>query len=274
MKKATVPLFVALLLALGVPRAHADNMDLFDFALSTSSGISGDYGDIATLDPTMIIDPTSSIYNDTSCCGDASGGTTPGLGALSYTFNPGAPGAYTVSLYFDYDVLTPDFNEYGTINNAGSAQAGITGEIFNATSPTSNIKLYGECGTANCETYGLASGLNNVQGTTDNFLDGCVGVDCNADVGMALTYSFTLPAGQEAVISADLLTTVPGGFSLETTHPVDTNNAAAASVYLTGSYIIQPATTSTVPEPSAWVLLVTVLAFVGFQAVRRKNVRA
>lgn len=250
------------------PAAHAQ-LDLYDFALNTSNGVTGDWQDTSTFDPTNYLYPTSAIYGDTSCCGDATGGTTPGIGKDSYVFTPGAPGTYSVSLYFDYDVNIPDYNEYGTINNAGAAQSGVTGEIFNANSPTSNIVLFGACGTPGCETYGLANGANNVPGTASNFLDNCTSAGCNADVGLALTYSFTLSAGQYAVIKAFASTTNPGGFSLQDTHPVDTNNAAAASVYLYGTYGIFEVQTGT-PEPSTWILLGTGFALLGVFGFWRK----
>ena len=254
-----------------VPAARAGNIDLYDFALNTSTGVSGDWQDVSTSDPTLIIDSSSTIHNDTLCCGDASGGTTPGLGTVNYTFT-GAPGNYTVSLYFDYDVSTPGFNEYGTINNGGSAQSGISYEIFNANSKSSNIVLYGATGTPGGETYGNANNTNGVPGTTDNFLNTCTaGAVCNADVGMALTYSFTLGANQSAVLTALASTSNPGGFSLETTHPVDANNTSASNVFLTGSYTINNGVVvGNTPEPSTWVLLGTAIMLFGAIGARRK----
>ncbi len=271
MKQLTVLLSAAAILSVFGPLARAGNIDLYDFAVSTSTGISGDWQDLSTNDPTLIIDPTSTIYNDTQCCGDGTSGTTTGLGTVNYTFSPGA-GSYTVSMYFDYDVSIPAFNEFGTINNAGSAQTGVAGEIFNSSLATGNIVLFGACGTPGCETYGAANGMNNVPGTTDNFLNDCSATDgsCNADVAMVLTYSFTLGADQYAVLTALASTTDPGGFSLQTTHPVDANNTAASSVYLTGSYAIDTVSTST-PEPSSWILMGTALALCGLRGVRRKD---
>jgi hypothetical protein len=122
----------AVLMVALAPVSHASGVDLYDFGLSVSGGVSGDWQDVSTTDPTTLLTPTSSIFNDTNCCGDASGGTTTGLGTFSYIFDPGAAGVYQISFYLDYDVSSPFVNEYGTINNAGAAEAGITGEIFNA----------------------------------------------------------------------------------------------------------------------------------------------
>jgi len=260
MKHLTVLLTVAILCSL-TPVVRASNIDLYDFAVSTSTGISGDWQDVSTTDPTMI----SGLSSTMKCCGDPSGGTTPGLGALSYKFS-GAPGTYTVSLYFDYDVSTPNFNEYGIINNAGSAQSGMSYEIFNANSTKSNIVLFGAIGTPGGETFGAANDTNGVPGTTDNFLGTCVGAGCNADVGVALTYNFTLGPMQYAILYADSSTTDPGGFSLETIHPIDANNSSAASVYLTGSYTISGG-----PEPATWTLLGGGLALLGIVQFRRSR---
>jgi hypothetical protein len=89
MRQLTVVLSTAAVLSVFGPAARAGNIDLYDFAISTSTGISGDWQDISTTDPTLIVDPTSTIYNDTLCCGDGVGGTTPGLGTVNYTFSPG-----------------------------------------------------------------------------------------------------------------------------------------------------------------------------------------
>jgi hypothetical protein len=248
------------------PAARATTIDLFDVGLAVVGGTSGDWQDLAANDPTHL----TGVSTNMACCGDASGGTTPGLGTFTYTFT-GAPGTYTVSLYFDYDAATPYYNEYGTINNAGSAQAGVSYEIFNASSPTSNIKLFTVTGIALGETYGLADDTNHVPvgGSNDPF-GACTTSPCNADVGMALTYQFTLGANQEAILSAVASTTNPGGFSLETTHPVDGNNATATNVYLTGSDAIVAVTGGSSPEPSTWVLLGSALALLGVRGARRK----
>lgn len=258
-------LSVAAAIVLSGSLARAGDVDLYDVALSVTGGTSGDWQDLAANNPLTI----QGVSTTMACCGDATGGTTPGLGTLDYTFDPGVAGSYQVSLYFDFDASTPFFNEYGTINNAASAQSGIAYEIFNANSASSNIQLFGVTGIALGETYGLADDTNHVPGTTDNFLDTCTAADCNADVGVALTYSFSLDADQYAVLSAASSTTDPGGFSLETTHPVDAGNTSATNVYLTGSYVID-SVSATTPEPSTWALLASALALLGVRRGSRK----
>jgi hypothetical protein len=265
MRRLTLLSSLVVILGLFRPIAWAGNIDLYDIALSVNGGVSGDWQDVAANDPTAL----PGVATTMACCGDASGGTTPGLGAYQYTFDPSVAGSYTVSMYFDYDASTPYFNEYGTINDGAGAQAGITYEIFNASSATSNIQLFGVSGIPLGEVYGLANGANNVPGTTDNFLDTCTAASCNADVGVALTYSFTLGANQQAILTALSSTTDPGGFSLETTHPVDANNTTATNVFLTGSYSIESVVTGT-PEPSTWILFGSALVLFGVGRGLRK----
>jgi hypothetical protein len=249
------------------PEAHASNIDLYDIALSVVGGTSGDWEDLAANNPLTI----PGVSTNMACCGDASGGTTPGLGTLTYTFI-GAPGSYTVSLYTDFDASTPFYNEYGTINNAGSAQTGITGEIFNADSNTSNVQLFSVTGVALGEVYGLANNTNQVPvgGSNDPF-GTCTTAPCNGDVGMALTYTFTLGANQEAIVTATASTTNPGGFSLEDTHPIDGSNVTATNVYLTGSdVVLSTIGGSSTPEPSTWVLLGSAFALLAVYRTRRQ----
>ena len=269
MRKPRLLLSAAVVLSLLGPVARASTIDLYDFAVSTSTGVSGDWQDVSTTNPLAIVNSSSaSIPTTMVCCGDASGGTTPGLGAVNYTFT-GTPGVhYTVTMYFDYDVAIPNFNEYGKVNNPGSAQSGISYEIFNANSTSGNIVLYGATGVAGSEKYGTSNGTNGVLGTTDNFLNNCTAASCNADVGMALTYSFTLGANQYAVLTADASTSIdPSEFSLETIHPVDANNSTQQSVFLTGSYVLDTSGHAT-PEPASWALLGTALLLFGAARVR------
>src|ERR1035441_7663951 len=97
------------------PVAHARNIDLYDVSLAVVGGTSGDWQDLGANNPLTI----AGVSTTMACCGDFSDGTTPGLGRFTYTVT--GAGHYIVSLYLDYDVSTPFYNEYGTINNTGSA---------------------------------------------------------------------------------------------------------------------------------------------------------
>jgi hypothetical protein len=258
----------AALLSAFSPLMRASSTDLYDFAVNVTgpTSVSGDWQDLSANDPTAL--PGMNM-GSVVCCGDASGGTTPGLGTLTYTFDPSTPGTYTVSLYFDYDAAIPDYNEYGIVN--GSAPSGIGYEIFNANDSSGDIVLFGANGDAGGEVYGTPNGVNEVPGTTDNYLNTCGGPSCNADVGLALSYTFTLAAGEEEVLTALASTTNPGGFSIEDVHPVDAGNGSETDVFLTGSEATQPVGVSTVPEPaSGFFLGAAMLALAGAVAVRRK----
>jgi hypothetical protein len=265
MEKLKVPFCAVAFVGLLSPFMSAANVNLYDFAVSSSTGIKADWQDVSATDPTTLAGMSSTMV----CCGDT-GGSTPGIGALKYTFT-GAPGSYTVTMYFDYDVSTPNFNEYGKINNAGSVPGGISYQIFNANSTTGNIVLYGATGVAGGETLGTANNTNGAPGTTDNFLGTCTAAGCNVDVGMALTYTFTLGANEEAILSANSFLTDQGGFSLQTIHPVDANNTTASSVFLNGSLLVQPTSMSTKPEPATWALMGAALTVFGLARARRKS---
>jgi hypothetical protein len=268
----------AFLLA-ATPFLHAASagIDLFNFAVTSNDGSTTSVADWVSTpaDPTalpgMSITPTAGL---SFCCNDATGGTTPGLGTINYTFDPGAAGTYQVNFYFDHDLTTagPTYNEFGVVNNAGSIQAGMSYEIYDADNPSGDIVL----GSAGGSTYGNPNNTNEVPGTTSNFLDTCHVAGCNADAGMALGYTFTLSAGQEAVLSATTSLTAPGsGFYLQQVHPVDASNPAATNVFLTGSFDVQAESTGGgTPEPSTWVLLGSALVLLASSGRLRKALKA
>jgi hypothetical protein len=116
------------------------------------------------------------------------------------------------------------------------------------------------------ESFGnTLSNTNQVPGTSTNFLNNCAaGASCNADVAIALGFAFSLPAGDEAILTVNTSTTNPGGFNLQQIHPIDPGNTSASSVYLSGSAVIQsagsgpPPPPPPVPEPRSWILMGTV----------------
>jgi len=237
-----------------------------------------DWLDPGSNDPTMLPGMSITPSAGTFCCNDSVGGTTPGLGTATYTFNPGAAGTYQVNMYFDHDLSTagPAYNEYGVVdpNTAGAPPAGISYAIFDADNPTGAIALYGATGGA--ENYGNPGNTNGVPGTASNFVLGQCVANCNADVGMALGYSFTLSAGQEAVITASTSLTNPGGWALEQIHPVDPSNPSETDLYLTGALSIQaiPSAGSGTPEPSTWILFGSALLLLAGNSRIRKALKA
>jgi hypothetical protein len=174
---------------------------------------------------------------------------TTGLGTITFTFNPGAPGTYSFDAFFDHELSVPFFNEYGTVNNVGSLAANQTYEI-------------GDSFASNIYSDVLAGGAlpntNTLPGTASNFHNACVGANCNGDFAAAMGFAFTLGAGQEELITLNVSHTDPGGFTLQGTHPVDPANPNAVDIFLNGSAVTKPVgTTTTVPEPGSLLLLGT-----------------
>jgi hypothetical protein len=69
-------------------------------------------------------------------------------------------------------------------------------------------------------------------------------------------FSFTLGAGEEAVVTLNFSQTAPGsGFYLSQTHPIDPDNNSATTIYFTGSEVNQPVGVVGTPEPGSVLLL-------------------
>jgi hypothetical protein len=259
MQRVAFALLVAAVLGL-LPLAHADIM-LQDFAVNIN-GTSYDYNNLSQPDPTTLPGMDATGFNSYTSGNDS--GT--GLGSLVYTFDPHAAGSYFVNFYFDYGVSAPFYNEYGTQNGTAGAGDPTSWEIFQLNPSVGGVQFW------NGSTQIIPNTLDDTDhvpvGNT-NFLNNCVVTPCNADVGMALGFSFSLAADQYAVITVDASTTNPGGFNLQQTHPVDDANPTATNLYLSGSYGIH-STVSTIPEPGFLPMLVLALvAFAGMRLRRR-----
>ncbi len=185
-----------------------------------------------------------------------------GLGTLTFTYNPGVSGSYSVDFFLDQELSVPFYNEYGVVN--GGVPSGVSYEIGDPYASS----IYGDF------SAGTLSNTNQIPGQVDNYLGSCSGSDCNGDVSMALGFNFFIPTGDQAVITLTGSTTNPGGFNLEQVHPVDPNNPTETDYYLTGSASIQPIVTSTTPEPASIWLAGAAFAGLSLLIVRKKVSRA
>jgi hypothetical protein len=241
------------LVCLALPAAFGGT--LFDVALNSN----GVYAD--GVNPTLA--PLSSTINPAT-----------GLGTITYTYNPGAPGSYFMALALDYDVV-PDvpFNEYG-----GASGTPVAGQSWQIDVTSGDLYLDANFTSTlftNTQNNTLDN-TNHVPGTTDNsFYDcganggGAVDPTCNTDVAFGMGFGYTLGMDEKAVITFNITDTAPAsGFYLWQTHPEDYANPTPQTVYLTGNVSIQP-TNGQVPEPASW-LLVGPAALIGLGAFRRK----
>jgi hypothetical protein len=265
-RRETMPRFgFAMLMAASltaIPLAHADIM-LQDFAVNIN-GTSYDYNNLSQTDPTTLPGMNASGFDTYTSGAD----TGTGLGTLTYTFNPGVAGSYFVNLYFDYEVSTPFYNEYGQVNGTPGASDPTSWEIFQLNPSVGGIQFY------NGSTQIIPNSLDNTNhvplGNT-NYLNNCTVTPCNADVGMALGFAFTLASNQYETLTIDAGTTNPGGFNLEQIHPVDPANATETDLFLSGSMALGTHTgPPPVPEPSFFpVLALAALGVLGI-GLRRK----
>ena len=182
---------------------------------------------------------------------------TTGLGTLVLTFNPGA-GTYFINAGFDLSVgnqsvlTVPFWNEYGA--SGGTLASGQSWIIGTGASPN-DLATAGQVFKAVAGGAALPN-TNSVPGTSGNFTQQCgTGASCNNDVALGMGFSFTLGAGQEAVVTLNFSQTAPGsGFYLSQTHPIDSDNNTATTIYFTGSEVNKPVVVG-VPEPGSVLLL-------------------
>jgi hypothetical protein len=204
---------------------------------------------------------------------------TTGIGSLTLTFDPAAAGSYYIGGWFFDPVGVPFYNEFGAVN--GSAAAGQSWQIdipeYDAVS--SNL---GSGTILDNLAAGTLNDTNSVPGSQSNYLNDC-GANtpggtptstCNDLVSMAMGFNFTLAANQYEVVTLNLSTTDPGGFTLADVHPVDGNNPNAAAIYYSGSATTQT-NGSTAPEPSSLsFVLVAALGVLLLPAVRTRVARS
>jgi hypothetical protein len=248
-RKTAIAGFLAVLLCMVLPHASAGVIQ--DVALN-NNGAYADGVDIT-------IAPFSSTINPTT-----------GLGAITFTGNPGAPGSYFAVVGIDYEVVDAVWwNEYG--GASGTPAAGQSWQIdANIADGNFTPTLW-----SNIQANTLDN-TNHVPGTTDNATLSCgantpgqpVDPTCNTDVAFAMGFAYTLGANQEAVITFNITDSAPtSGFYLSQTHPVDIFDQTAQTIYLAASVSIQGIGPS--PEPAS-LLLVGSAALIGFVVSRRK----
>jgi hypothetical protein len=178
-----------------------------------------------------------------------------GIGALAYTFNPGAPGTYFFDVFFDHQLNLPFFNEFGAV--LGAPAVGQSYEIGD--SFASNI--YNDVAAG-----GALPDTNSLPGQQSNYNNDCLGATCSGDFASALGFLFTLGGGQQAVITLNLSQTDPGsGLRLVDTHPVDPNNSSELHLFVSGDVV-----DVTVPEPSN-LLLCGPMCFILLAGFRRRR---
>lgn len=232
---------------------------------------------VINVNGTTYCSPVTSV---TGCSSNGGFSAVPGLvssgfnastgqGTLILSYKPGAAGTYSIGAWIWDWASIPSYNEYGTVN--GSAAAGQSWQI--------DIPDYesdsNHTGTIIANTKaGTLDNTNHIPGISDDYLLECTtGSNCNDDTSMAMGFKFTLKAGQTEIITLNLGSTNPGGFSLEQIHPVDGNNTTASDLFLSGIATLcttpSCAVTPTIPEPASWSLAVLGLGAVLFGLRRR-----
>jgi hypothetical protein len=173
--------------------------------------------------------------------------TTTGLGTIRMTFTSSGSGG----LYVDHEVNESQntmFNEFG--GTSGAAPGGVSWEIDE---PGFGINYTGDIYT----NFGAKTLDNTIFDGTFNGPE---------DVAMAMIRSFTLTAGQTAVLSFTLTDTEQAGFFLRQFDP-----NSQESIYFSSSLDIRGGGDNPVPEPSTILLLGAGLAGLGLYGRKRSK---
>jgi hypothetical protein len=92
---------------------------------------------------------------------------------------------------------------------------------------------------------------------------------------MALGFGFTLAANQQELVTFTVSTHAPAsGFYLEQIHAPDKANNTEIDYFFSGTAVTEPVGTKpppSVPEPSSWILLSSIVALLGI-AIKRSRV--
>jgi hypothetical protein len=222
--------------------------------------------------------------------GGATLSSIPGLNASAYDSTTGLGTLVltdaTVSTdYFGGEFFTPlgvpDYNEYGTTEGVGDPnQAGLSYQID---VPEYDVAPSPNHGPGTIVDNLIAESLNYtnfISGTESNYLNDCgansggpgaIDTDCNDFVAAAQAFNYTVTAGNEEIVTLTFSATAPtSGFYVEEIHPVDGNNTSPIDLYFQASAVNVPiGPPSPVPEPTSWLLLVTLAAFLGLGMRKR-----
>ena len=176
------------------------------------------------------------------------------LGSIVVTL--GAGNNQNVAVYMDYDVdfsTQGSFQDYGTVNGAAGAEVSYELDDPNTSSIFSDF--------AGAPPLPDSNNVGTFQGPNANGVPDC------CDVAWALSLSgINLAAGFTDTITFTVSTTAPtGGFYLQQTNGILNANGGFDSIYLSVAEDIVPPSTGggTTPEPSAWLLLATLIGVVG-----------
>jgi len=244
-------LFLGALIALagiGAQRAVADTPSLQDFTVATDGGVNFyDPGSGA-----LGLDPSG--YN-----------TSTGLGTI--TFTDTTLGADSFAIWWDEQVGTDYYNEYGSTSAPQPTDPNESWEIGDANTST----IYGDA------SYDALLDANLLPGTTSNLSTTCSGPSCNGDASTALGYDYTLTSDEEEVITLTVSQTAPGsGFYLQQTNPAEDCNAQGAGCTVGNVYFSLSANEQAIgsgpsptPEPSTWLLMLSGLVILAWRMRRR-----
>ena len=191
-----------------------------------------------------------------------------GLGTLVLSFSPGPAGSYGVAAFFNHDLDTPFYDEYG--GAAGTPGAGQAWQIDEPGYGDSN-----RIGTIYSNLLSLSfDNTNYIPGALSNLSNDCganggsaVEASCNNDVSLGMGFTFALAANEQAVIAWTVSESAPtSGFYLWQAAPRE----SLRSIFLTSSLSISSEVPpQPVPEPGG-TLILTAPALLGLALARTR----
>jgi hypothetical protein len=209
------------------------------------------------------VNANGTVYEDFSGGGSTPLSIIPGMntaawnpasGLGSFVYTDTGTGARFFDVFINLDLGNAFWNEY-----ASTSGSPASGETWQADTPDFDCDA-NRCGNIifNADSNALDN-TNHIPGQVDNYLIDCgadgggtVNLDCNNDVALALGFSYSVPAGDQALLTFNVSTTAPAtGFFLRQIKPLDGDNDPQ-TVYFSGNVTIQQ---QAVPEPGTLILL-------------------